>query len=75
MSSRQEQYQRQSYEQSYQSDTNVFPSPAGLSLSTDEAALIKRCYREMSKVVHPDKGGNDQDMALLNSLMDRLKAA
>ena len=70
----QEQYQRQSYQQSYQSNSNAVSLPAGLSLSTDEAGLIKKCYREMSKAVHPDKGGTDEDMAVLNSLMDRIKA-
>lgn len=69
----QEEYRRQSYQQSY--SNQLFPSSAGLSLSTEEADLIKRCYREMSKAVHPDKGGTDADMAMLNSLMDRLKAA
>ena len=69
----QEQYQRQSYQQSYR-QSNDTSLPAGLTLSTDEAGLIKRCYREMSKAVHPDKGGTDGDMAMLNSLMDRIKA-
>lgn len=58
--------------QQYHSNTTVAP-PTGLTISEDEAGIIKKCYRSMAVALHPDKGGSDTDMALLNNLMDRIK--
>ncbi len=68
---------RQQYQESYRQAFNDFTSPssAGLTLSGDEAAIIKKCYKSMAVQLHPDKGGSDADMAMLNALMDRIKVA
>lgn len=47
--------------------------PSKLSLSKNEAHLIQKCYKTMAVQLHPDKGGNENDMVLLNVLMDRIK--
>jgi len=46
---------------------------SGLSLSKNEAYLIQKCYRTMAVKLHPDKGGNEDDMVLLNTLIDKIK--
>ncbi len=69
------QQQSQYHQQFYGSGSAGISLPsAGLTLSGDEAAIIKKCYKSMAVQLHPDKGGTDADMALLNSLMDRIKA-
>ena len=70
-------YEEQSrqYQQGYhqQAFTDRNTSSGVISLSQDEARIIDTCYRAMAVQLHPDKGGDPEDMKILNRLKDKIR--
>ncbi|MGD9826595.1 hypothetical protein [Desulfobacter sp.] len=68
-----EQARQQYQEHHHQSFTVRTPSSGVISLSQEEVRVIDACYRAMAVQLHPDKGGDPEDMKVLNRLKDRIR--
>lgn len=68
------QYEQESQQQKnqHQSKFNLNPQNSKFTLSEDEVRLISKYYKAMAVKIHPDKGGSDEDMKILNNLRDKL---
>lgn len=66
------QHQQRHYQQTF---TDIDLSTSVISLSQDEARVIDSCYRAMAVQLHPDKGGDPEDMVILNGLKEKIRNA
>jgi hypothetical protein len=56
---------KQQYKRSHQQTFTDRGAPSGLiSLSQEEIRIIDICYRAMAVHLHPDKGGDSEDMKM-----------
>ncbi len=74
----QEQFKQQTYQDTFREYEDagkafISTSSSAVTLSQEEAKLIDKCYKAMAVQVHPDKGGTNADMQLLNNLRDKVK--
>ena len=60
-------------EQNFRDNSSTTGSPTAASLTQDEARIINACYRVMATKLHPDKGGDVNDMKILNGLKDKIR--
>ena len=67
---RSRQQQQRYYQQAF---TDMGVSSAVISLSQEEARVIDSCYRAMAVQLHPDKGGDPEDMKILNGLKEKIR--
>lgn len=71
---RRKEEQSRQYQQHYQQAfTDRIATPGVLSLSREETRIIDICYKVMATQLHPDKGGNAEDMKILNQLKDKIR--
>lgn len=70
---RYEEQSRQHYQGHQQTFTDRSASTNVISLSPDEVRIIDTCYRAMAVQLHPDKGGDPEDMKILNRLKDKIR--
>lgn len=70
-------YEEQSrqYQHSYQQHTATDRATTSgvISLSQEEVRIIDACYKAMAVQLHPDKGGDPEDMKILNRLKDKIR--
>jgi hypothetical protein len=67
------QYQQGNYQHYQQASNDMSTSSGGVSLSQEEIRVIDSCYRAMATQLHPDKGGDVEDMKILNGLKDKIR--
>lgn len=71
---RYEERSRQQYHRFHQQTFTDRSAGSGLiSLSQEEIRIIDTCYRAMAVQLHPDKGGDPEDMKILNRLKDKIR--
>jgi uncharacterized protein (DUF3820 family) len=47
-------------------------SNLGIVINVYDLSVVKKTYRELSKIYHPDKGGSDKEMAAISHFYNSL---